>query len=170
MAAAPATKYGERVTTDRQNDGLATTSGASDRRERWARWARWSGRRERLRERPVANLVYRYTVAVIGTIVLFVGIIAIPYPGPGWAIVFLGLGILATEFVWAQRLLKFVKRRYDASMAWFREQHILVQCLGGVFTCVVVVLTLWLLGAVGWVAVLVGIDWPWLKSPIGVGA
>ena len=54
--------------------------------------------------------------------VLALGILAIPYPGPGWAIVFIGLGILATEFVWARRLLKFAKHRYDKVMAWFRGQ------------------------------------------------
>src|SRR5699024_8191271 len=115
-------------------------------------------------------LVYRCAVAFVGTLVLAVGIVTIPYPGPGWATVFLGLGILATEFSWAQRLLKWAKRRYDAAMAWFREQNVVLQCLGGVFTTAVVVVTLWLLGAVGWGATLLGIDWPWLKSPIGVGS
>ena len=38
-----------------------------------------------------------------------VGILAIPYPGPGWAIVFVGLGILATEFEWARQLLAYAR-------------------------------------------------------------
>jgi uncharacterized protein (TIGR02611 family) len=58
------------------------------------RWARW---RDRLRERRRAEFVYRIVVGVVGLIVLGVGILAIPYPGPGWAIVFIGLGILATS-------------------------------------------------------------------------
>ena len=33
------------------------------------------------------------------------GSILVPLPGPGWLIVFAGLAILATEYVWAQRLL-----------------------------------------------------------------
>ncbi len=131
-------------------------------RRRWARW------RDRLRERPAAELVYRVVVAVIGLAVLAVGIVAIPYPGPGWAIVFLGLGILATEFRWAQRVLHWVRVRYDMVMAWFRRQGTWVQLLGAVFTAAIVVSTLWLLGALGWVAGLVGIEWAWLKSPIGL--
>ena len=49
------------------------------------RWARW---RDRLRDRPAADFSYRVAVAVAGLAVLGAGILAIPYPGPGWAIVF----------------------------------------------------------------------------------
>lgn len=133
-------------------------------RRRWARW------RDRLRERPVADFVYRIVVGVVGLAVLAVGIVTIPYPGPGWAIVFAGLAILATEFSAAQRALKWVRIRYDAVMAWFTRQHIAVKGLSAVFTAAVVVATLWLLGAIGWTAGLVGIEWGWLKSPIGLGS
>jgi len=133
-------------------------------RRRWARW------RDRLRERRKAEFVYRIVVGVIGLVVLAVGILAIPYPGPGWAIVFIGLGILATEFDWARRLLAYAKERYDKAMDWFHDQHIAIQVLGGIFTALIVAATLWLLGAVDWTAELVGIDWPWLNSPIGLGS
>ncbi len=131
-------------------------------RRRWARW------RDRLRERRKAEFVYRIVVAVVGLAVLGVGILAIPYPGPGWAIVFLGLGILATEFRWAQLVLHWVKERYDKVMDWFKRQGLWVQVLGAALTAAVVVATLWLLGAIGWVAGLVGIEWAWLKSPVGL--
>jgi uncharacterized protein (TIGR02611 family) len=131
------------------------------------KWSRW---RDTLRERPVANLTYRIVVGVIGLAVFAVGIVAIPYPGPGWAIVFIGLGILASEFEWAHRLLSYVRQRYDAVMAWFSRQGRWVQALGVALTTVVVLATLWLFGALGWVATLFGIDWPWLKSPLGLGS
>jgi uncharacterized protein (TIGR02611 family) len=35
----------------------------------------------------------------------------VPLPGPGWLIVFAGLAILATEYVWAQRLLNYAKTK-----------------------------------------------------------
>ncbi len=130
-------------------------------------WQRW---RDGLRRRPVADAVYRAVLGAVGTLVLAVGIIAIPYPGPGWAIVFLGLGILATEFAWAKRVLRFVRVRYDRFMAWFWLQGLWIQILGALFTAAVVVGTLWVLGALGWGAGLVGLDWPWLKSPLGIGS
>jgi uncharacterized protein (TIGR02611 family) len=133
-------------------------------RRRWARW------RERVRERPVANLMYRSAIAALGVAVLAVGILAIPYPGPGWAIVFAGLAILATEFEIAKRILKWVRVRYDAVMAWFARQHVAVKGLGALFTAIVVVATVWVLGAAGWVAGVVGVEWGWLKSPIGLGS
>ncbi|MGB5151127.1 MAG: TIGR02611 family protein [Mycobacterium sp.] len=136
-------------------------------KERKRAWARW---RDRLRERPVADLAYRITVGVVGMLVLAVGIITIPYPGPGWAVVFLGLGILATEFRAAQVVLHHARVRYDAVMTWLSRQHIAVKALSALFTAAVVVVTLWLFGAVGLVAGWVGIDWPWLKSPIGTGS
>ncbi|MGN7779002.1 TIGR02611 family protein [Mycolicibacterium sp. 22603] len=140
-----------------------TDTGEHDKRA----WARW---RDRLRERPVADLIYRSVVGVVGTLVLIVGIIAIPYPGPGWAIVFLGLGILATEFRAAQVVLQWVRIRYDRAMDWFGRQHIAVKALSALLTAAVVIASLWLFGAVSLVAGWAGIDWSWLKSPIGIGS
>ena len=136
----------------------------SDAKRRWARW------RDRLRDRRRAEFVYRIVVGVIGLAVLGVGILAIPYPGPGWAIVFVGLAILATEFDWARRLLSYTRERYDKVMAWFKAQGLWVQVLGAAFTAAIVLGTLWVLGALGWAAGLVGIEARWLKSPIGLGA
>ena len=126
--------------------------------------------RNRLRERPAADFTYRVIVGVVGFIVLAVGIAAIPYPGPGWAIVFLGLAILASEFYWAHRTLAYTRRRYDRAMGWFRQQSWWVQALGALFTAAFVVGTLWLLGALAWGAKLVGLYHPALASPIGLGA
>ncbi|WNG89769.1 TIGR02611 family protein [Mycobacterium sp. ITM-2016-00317] len=131
------------------------------------KWARW---RDRLRQRRALDLAYRIAVGIVGLLVLVVGILAIPYPGPGWAIVFLGLAILATEFEWAHRLLRYVRKRYDAVMDWFKEQGLWVQALGALLTFAVVVGTLWLLGALAFVGGLFGIEHSWLDSPIGIGA
>jgi len=139
----------------------------SDDRSELRRWARW---RDRVRDRPTVDFAYRMVVGVVGLAVLIVGVLAIPYPGPGWAIVFIGLAILATEFDWARRALKYVRVRYDRVMEWFKAQGLWVQALGFLLTAAVVVGTLWLLGALAWSAGVVGIDWPWLKSPIGIGA
>lgn len=123
-------------------------------------------RRERLRARPVADFAYRVVVGVVGFVVLAVGIAAIPYPGPGWAIVFFGLAILASEFYWAHRTLTYTRRHYDRAMTWVRRQSWWVQAVGALFTAAVVVLTLWLLGALAWSARVVGLYHPALDSPL----
>lgn len=49
-------------------------------------------------------------VAIIGSTVVLIGIIMIFTPGPAVVVIPLGLGILATEFVWARTLLQQVKQ------------------------------------------------------------
>jgi len=59
----------------------------------------------------------RVIIAVVGFTVLLLGVAMIFLPGPAVLVVPIGLAILATEFVWARRLLKKVKARLlnDAS-------------------------------------------------------
>ena len=53
----------------------------------------------RRRERHVQHsMAYRVLFVIAAFAVLLGGIALIPLPGPGWAIVFVGLGMLALEF------------------------------------------------------------------------
>lgn len=104
-------------------------------------------------------------MGTLGGLVLVAGIVLIPYPGPGWLIVFGGLAILAAEFEWAHRLLAFARGKYTAWTHWLGRQHVLVRWGMYVLTCLVVLGTLWLLGVFGLVGGWLGIEWPWLASP-----
>ena len=53
----------------------------------------------------------RAVVLMAGIIVLLLGIVMLIAPGPGILTMMLGLGILATEFVWARRLLKRIREK-----------------------------------------------------------
>jgi hypothetical protein len=56
--------------------------------------------------RFIAHSGKRIAVTIVGVVVLVVGIAGLLLPIlPGWALIFVGLGILATEYVWARRLL-----------------------------------------------------------------
>lgn len=124
------------------------------------------GFRDRIRRSPGLHLAYRTVVGVIGGLVLAAGIIMIPYPGPGWLVVFAGLAILATEFSWAERLLRYAKGRYDAWNDWLKQQHPLVRAAVWTATAAIVVLTLWLLDVYELVGGWFGLEWPWLSSPV----
>jgi len=128
-----------------------------------ARFRRW---REGFRHRRTANFAYRLAVGLVGGVVLLVGVAAIPYPGPGWAIIIAGLAILASEFTWARRVLALVKRYYDGWTQWLRAQPKGVQVFVLALTAAVVALTLWLIGALGLIAGWLGFDQPWLQSPV----
>ncbi|MCF7668351.1 MAG: PGPGW domain-containing protein [Verrucomicrobia bacterium] len=51
----------------------------------------------------------RLVVAVIGFTVVFLGILMLVFPGPAIVVIPLGLAILASEFIWARRLLRRAK-------------------------------------------------------------
>ena len=119
-----------------------------------------------MRSRTGIDLAYRIVVGVVGAAVLITGIVTIPYPGPGWLIVFAGLAILGTEFHWAQRLRWFLRRRYNAWTRWLRRQPHAVRLLVMALTGAVVLLTLWLLDTFGLAAELLGLPWDWVRSPL----
>ncbi len=52
----------------------------------------------------------RIVVSVIGFTVLVVGVALLVLPGPAMLVIPIGLAILATEFIWARRLLRRVRR------------------------------------------------------------
>ncbi|KAA1013480.1 TIGR02611 family protein [Pseudonocardia sp. EV170527-09] len=116
--------------------------------------------------RPVLDLTYRITMGVLGTAIVIIGIIALPAPGPGWAIIFLGLGVLAAEFSWAQRLLHWVRVRYDGWVAWMGRQNRVVQLLVMTVILGTVAVCAWLFGIFATVGGWVGIHWEWLHSPL----
>jgi uncharacterized protein (TIGR02611 family) len=55
----------------------------------------------------------RLIVIVIGFTILLAGIAMIVLPGPAIVVIPLGLAVLATEFIWARKLLKSIKARFD---------------------------------------------------------
>jgi len=55
----------------------------------------------------------RLIIIVVGFTILAAGIAMIVLPGPAVVVVPVGLAILATEFVWARKLLDTVKERFQ---------------------------------------------------------
>ncbi len=108
----------------------------------------------------------RILIGTVGGLLLVLGIIAIPYPGPGWAIVFVALAILSTEFEWAKAVLQYAKTKYDAWQAWVKQQNLWLQGLLLLFTSAVVVVTLWLLNVYGYTNDMFELGFDWLNSPL----
>jgi uncharacterized protein (TIGR02611 family) len=61
--------------------------------------------------RFIARNGKRVAVTVAGFVVVLVGAAMLVLPGPGIIVIIGGLAILATEYVWAQRLLKIAKEK-----------------------------------------------------------
>ena len=62
--------------------------------------------------------IKRLIVAVVGITVLLTWIALIALPGPAFIVIPLGLAILATEFVWAKRLLDKAKDKVNNNKWW----------------------------------------------------
>lgn len=55
----------------------------------------------------------RSAVTLVGVCLVLGGIALIPLPGPGLVLVVAGLAVLATEYVWARRLLRRAKSQAE---------------------------------------------------------
>jgi len=62
-----------------------------------------------IKKTTVGRIVWRIIIGIIGGGVTVAGGIALIGPGPGILIVLAGLGILATEFAWAGRVMMRTK-------------------------------------------------------------
>ena len=70
-----------------------------------------------------AGQVKRWTIVVVGFTLLLIGIAMIVLPGPAIIVVPLGLGILATEFVWAATLLTMIKSKFNKTKGGGGNSH-----------------------------------------------
>ncbi|GGS35302.1 TIGR02611 family protein [Streptomyces griseoviridis] len=66
---------------------------------------------EFVKARRMLHLSWQVGVFVVGLAVVVAGVIMLPLPGPGWVVIFGGMAIWATEFVWAQLVLRWTKRK-----------------------------------------------------------
>lgn len=105
-------------------------------------------------------------VGVLGGLVVLIGLILVPYPGPGWLIVFGGLAILSSEFEFAARALEFAKGKYDAWASWLKGQNLFIKICVLAFTGLVVLATLWLLNAFGIIVNIFDLPYTQLESPL----
>jgi len=56
--------------------------------------------------------IKKIIIGIIGFTILFIGVLLIVLPGPAFIVIPLGLAILASEFVWARRLLDKFKNKF----------------------------------------------------------
>jgi uncharacterized protein (TIGR02611 family) len=96
------------------------------------------GFRQRVRSTRTGRVTLQLLVGLLGSAVIILGIILIPFPGPGWLVVLAGLAILAVEFVWAERLLRYTRARLEQWWRWLGRQPIVVRLLAGLVGLVIV--------------------------------
>src|ERR687893_1532114 len=86
---------------------------------------RWRWRR-RIRQNPSKLAVYRIAVAIAGLLMICLGCLSGPLPGPGGVpLVLLGLAIWSSEFEWANRLMGWFKLQLKRYQGWPRRSKVL---------------------------------------------
>jgi uncharacterized protein (TIGR02611 family) len=102
--------------------------------------------------RPL-HLSWQVGVFILGLAVVGGGIVLLPLPGPGWLVIFGGMAIWATEFVWAQLVLRWTKRKvteaaHKAMDPKVRRRNITLTSIGLVIIGVLLGIYLWKFGFV----------------------
>jgi uncharacterized protein (TIGR02611 family) len=62
----------------------------------------------------IARAIKRGGVFLIGMTLLLGGVALLVLPGPGIAVILLGLVVLSAEFKWAQQILAWARERFNA--------------------------------------------------------
>jgi uncharacterized protein (TIGR02611 family) len=70
----------------------------------------WMKQVSRIWDTENIKIARRVIVSVVGATVLLIGVALLVLPGPAFIVIPIGLAILATEYAWARRWLKKVRR------------------------------------------------------------
>jgi uncharacterized protein (TIGR02611 family) len=108
---------------------------------------------EFVKERRLLHLSWQVGVFVVGLAVVVAGVIMLPLPGPGWVVIFGGMAIWATEFVWAQLVLRWTKRKVTEAAQRaldprVRRRNIVLTSIGLVVVGVLIGVYVWKFGFV----------------------
>ncbi|WP_246490328.1 TIGR02611 family protein [Brevibacterium oceani] len=101
---------------------------------------RW---RQTVLANPHTARLYRTIVGGLGTLIVLIGLVLVPLPGPGWLIVIIGLFIISSEFQWARRLLHFVRVNVEKWTRWIMAQRLWVRWTVGAVTAAFVAVVVW---------------------------
>ncbi|MFJ1899604.1 MULTISPECIES: TIGR02611 family protein [unclassified Streptomyces] len=99
------------------------------------------------------HLSWQVGVFLVGLAVVVAGVIMLPLPGPGWLVIFGGMAIWATEFVWAQLVLRWTRRKVTEAAKRaldpkVRRRNIALTVIGLVIVAVLVGVYVWKFGIV----------------------
>ncbi|MFC9424953.1 TIGR02611 family protein [Streptomyces sp. NPDC056987] len=97
------------------------------------------------------HLSWQVGVFLVGLAVVAAGVAMLVLPGPGWVVIFGGMAIWATEFVWAQLVLRWTRRKVTEAAKKaldpkVRRRNIILTSVGLVIIAVLAGIYLWKFG------------------------
>ncbi|QIP87417.1 TIGR02611 family protein [Streptomyces sp. Tu 2975] len=97
------------------------------------------------------HVSWQVGVFIVGLAVVGAGVSMLVLPGPGWVVIFGGMAIWATEFVWAQLVLRWTKRKVTEAAQRaldpkVRRRNIILTTVGLVIVAALCGIYLWKFG------------------------
>jgi uncharacterized protein (TIGR02611 family) len=104
-----------------------------------------------IKESRPLHLSWQVGVFLAGLAVVAAGVIMLVVPGPGWLVIFGGMAVWATEFVWAQLVLRWTRRKVTAAAQRaldpkVRRRNLILTTLGLVIIGALCAVYLWKFG------------------------
>ncbi|MGX1268803.1 TIGR02611 family protein [Streptomyces phaeoluteigriseus] len=132
---------------------MATNDAESDRAAERQEQALGSRAPAFVKDRRILHLSWQVGIFVVGLAVVAAGIVMLPLPGPGWVVIFGGMAIWATEFVWAQLVLRWTKRKVTEAAQRaldpkVRRRNIILTSIGLVVIAAITIFYVWKFGFV----------------------
>lgn len=100
-----------------------------------------TGVQEDTEEEARRHVIIRVGTIIVGSIVLLAGLAMLVLPGQGIITVIIGLGILARELPWAERMLEYAKKK--AKIDELKEQPWWVKGIAWAFTIAAIAASIW---------------------------
>jgi uncharacterized protein (TIGR02611 family) len=98
---------------------------------------------DRVRATPAGRWSLKILIGTVGGLLVVVGLIMVPAPGPGWLVVIAGLSVLALEFEWARHVLELVRERVLAWTHWIGARSLAFRAVVGLVGIVGLGVGLW---------------------------
>ncbi|MFE1956504.1 TIGR02611 family protein [Streptomyces sp. NPDC059479] len=106
-----------------------------------------------IRASRALHLSWQVGVFLVGLAVVGAGAAMLVLPGPGWLVIFGGMAIWATEFVWAQLVLRWTRRKVTEAAQKaldpkVRRRNMILTTIGLVIVVALLAVYVWKFGIV----------------------
>ncbi|MDV6288018.1 TIGR02611 family protein [Streptomyces sp. UP1A-1] len=139
---------------DKQNKVAGTVTADSVAGDERAAERRLGSRApEFIRKSRLLRTGWQVGIFVVGLAVVGAGVAMLVLPGPGWLVIFGGMAIWATEFTWAQIVLRWTRRKVTEAAQRaldpkVRRRNIILTTTGLVIITALAGIYLWKFGIV----------------------
>ncbi|MGZ2356752.1 TIGR02611 family protein [Streptomyces sp. 372A] len=139
---------------NKQNGAAVTVATDSTADGKWAAEGKLGSRAPGfIRKSSLLRAGWQVGIFLAGLAVVGAGVAMLVLPGPGWLVIFAGMAIWATEFVWAQIALRWTRHKVTAAAQRaldpkVRRRNIMFTTVGLVIITALIGIYVWKFGMI----------------------